>query len=175
VPADPGAGVPPADELRRDLARQLPDHLIPSGFVEIASIPTTSSGKVDHRALPDPASDRPVLTTAYAAPDSGAEEAIARIWTDVLGVERIGRHDDFFDLGGHSLLATQVVARIRAAFETELSVAELFDQPTVASLGQLIEARIVAELEQLSDDEAAQLLWATAMALSPEERGDGAV
>ncbi|MFI5916859.1 amino acid adenylation domain-containing protein, partial [Dactylosporangium sp. NPDC051541] len=131
-------GVPSVTQLRGFLGERLPEFMIPAVFVELAAIPLTGNGKVDRSALPAPDQSRPELEDAFVAPQTPAQEVLAGIWGDVLGVDRVGILDNFFELGGHSLLATQVVSRIRAAFGVELPVAALFDAPSVALLAGVI-------------------------------------
>ena len=133
-----GEGVEPSvPELRRHLAASLPDYMVPSRFVVLDELPRTPNGKVDRRALPDPeAAEAPPAT---AEPPAGpVEEVVAAVWSEVLGVERIGRRDGFFELGGHSLLATRVVARLEEAFGVALGVGALFDAPSVAELAAAV-------------------------------------
>jgi acyl carrier protein len=87
--------------------------------------------------------DRPDLAVVYAGPTNDLEEDICAIWQDLLGIQGVGIHDNFFDLGGHSLLATQLTSRMRRAFEVDLSLKELFDAPTVAGLAELLMAKIL--------------------------------
>ena len=138
VPADPSAGIPPAAELRAHLGQQLPEFMIPAVFTELAALPLTPSGKLDRAALPGPDA-RPGLAGGYVAPATPAQELLAGIWARVLGVDRPGASDSFFDLGGHSLLATQMISRIGAVFGAEVTLADLFDQPTIAGLATVIE------------------------------------
>ncbi|MFG2803951.1 condensation domain-containing protein, partial [Streptomyces pseudovenezuelae] len=138
VPDDPTEGIPPVTELRSHAGRHLPDHMIPSVFVELAELPLTTNGKIDRAALPAPDATRKQLT-GHVPPSNLAEELLAGIWTQVLGVDRVGTTDDFFELGGHSLLATQVVSRVREVFGTEIPLAALFDHPTVQALAALVE------------------------------------
>ncbi len=125
-----------APALRAGLRARLPEYMLPSAFVVLEALPVTTNGKVDRQALPVPdtagARDR-----AYAAPRSSLEEALVGIWQEVLGVERVGIHDNFFDLGGHSLLATQLVARIRV-LRVEVPVRQVFQTPTVAGLAESV-------------------------------------
>jgi len=102
--------------------------------------------------------ERPELDTDYAEPTNEVEEGMAALWQELLGVDRIGIHDDFFGLGGHSLMATQIISRVRDMFQLELSLAAIFEAPTVAKLSALVEEAIIAELEALSDEEAAELI-----------------
>ena len=99
----------------------------------------TANGKVDRRALPPPDGRRPELDVAFVACRTPTEELLAEIWAQVLGVERVGIYDNFFQLGGHSLLATQVVSRIREAFQVEMPLRRLFEAPTVAGLAESID------------------------------------
>ncbi len=139
MPANPADGIPASSDLRAYLRRSLPDHMIPAAFVALDSLPLTSNGKIDRKALPALDGTRPGLATRYQRPRTATEELLGGIWTDTLGIDRIGTSDNFFDLGGHSLLATQVISRIRAIFEIELSLAALFDHPTLAELAIVLE------------------------------------
>ena len=129
----------PADsELRQFLKGRLPEYMIPAAFVPLPTIPRTPGGKVDRRALPTPNSVP--QERQYTAPRTATEQAIARIWQQVLDVERVGIDDGFFDLGGHSLLAMQIVARIRDQLGVELPLRLVFDEPTVANLAARVDA-----------------------------------
>ncbi|MBD2520193.1 amino acid adenylation domain-containing protein, partial [Nostoc sp. FACHB-973] len=129
---------PTTNELRQFLKAKLPDYMVPSAFVMLESMPLTSNGKVDRRALPAPDlySER---TEKYVAPRTPIEEILAQIWAQVLQLPQLGIHDNFFELGGHSLLATQLVSRIRNIFKVELPLRELFARATLAELAQEIE------------------------------------
>ena len=159
-----GATPPGQDALRELLRLKLPDYMIPSAIVFLKSLPLTANGKVDRAALPAP-EDLRDLQKVFVAPRSQVERELAAIWSSLLKVGDVGVHDNFFDLGGHSLLATQAVSRMRKVFQTEIPLRSLFESPTVAGLAERIEstlnddtARLVAELDQLSDEEAALLL-----------------
>ncbi|MEV7098319.1 amino acid adenylation domain-containing protein [Amycolatopsis sp. NPDC051045] len=136
--------------LREWCASRLPNHAVPPVFVAMETLPRTVPGKVDLAALPAP--DIPVAT-AFEAPDSPTETVTAQIWAEVLGVARVGRHEDFFALGGHSLRAVAVAARLRAAFGCPVAVRDLFENPTVARLAARVEEQLVAEIAAMSDDE----------------------
>ncbi|AGZ44108.1 non-ribosomal peptide synthetase [Actinoplanes friuliensis] len=127
---------PDAAGLRRNLAAVVPDHLVPSVFTMLDSMPVTVNGKVDRKALPDPAGDAGVRD--FVPPVGAVEQTLARLWEDVLGVPRVGRTDEFYRLGGHSLLATQLVNRVRTAMNVELPVRDLFETSTLADLARRV-------------------------------------
>jgi surfactin family lipopeptide synthetase A len=129
----------PAAELRDFLKSRLPDYMVPSAFVALAALPLTPNGKIDRRALPAPDPSRPELKNTFVAPRNALETTLAAIWTQVLGLERVGVHDNFFDLGGHSLLATQVISRVREARRVEVNLRTFFEKPTVAGIAEVIE------------------------------------
>jgi amino acid adenylation domain-containing protein len=128
---------PTVDELQAFLGESLPDYMVPSAFASLDALPFTPSGKVDRRALPDPASIQAQREAEYVAPRDALEEEIAAIWADLLGVERVGVLDDFFALGGHSLLATQMIIRIRRT-HADIQLHALLRAPTVAALADVI-------------------------------------
>ncbi|HEX8559178.1 MAG TPA: amino acid adenylation domain-containing protein [Pyrinomonadaceae bacterium] len=130
-----GEPVPRAD-LSNHLAEKLPRHMIPSAFVFLDSLPLTASGKVDKRALPKPSGDKEAGD--YVEPRNIKEQALADIWQLLLGVERVGARDDFFELGGNSLLMMQVIARVKKVFDVSLPVAAFYQSPTVESLAEQI-------------------------------------
>jgi amino acid adenylation domain-containing protein len=140
VPADHSRGVPAASELRAFARERLPEFMIPSVFTELSSLPLTPSGKLDRAALPTPDDARPDLASAFVAPTTPAEEVLATIWAQLLGLDRVGTADSFFDLGGNSLLVVQVVTLVRAS-GYDISVGDLFDHPTIAAVAPLLRAR----------------------------------
>ncbi|HKV08205.1 MAG TPA: amino acid adenylation domain-containing protein, partial [Thermoanaerobaculia bacterium] len=149
-PEEPPAGT----ELRAFLKGRLPDHMVPPAFVALESLPLTPSGKVDRRALPAPGRLRPDREKDFVAPRTSSEEAVAAIWSEVLGVGRVGATDNFFELGGHSLLLPQVLHRLRTAFEVEVPLRALFDEPTVEGLALTIEEILLEEIErQLAEED----------------------
>src|SRR5208283_4167322 len=135
-----GGPAPPDSELRRFLRTLLPEPMIPSAFVVLETLPLTHNGKVDREALPAPESVSFRPDALFVAPRGPLEEKVASIWGAVLGLERIGAVDNFFDLGGHSLLATQVISRIREATGVDIPLRALFESPTVAGMAERIEA-----------------------------------
>ncbi|HEX8695785.1 MAG TPA: amino acid adenylation domain-containing protein [Longimicrobium sp.] len=163
VPAA-GSEAPSADGLRAWLRKRLPEYMVPGAFVALESLPTTTSGKVDRRALPVPEAPE-AAEGGYVAPRNLVEEMLAGIWAEVLRREPIGVTDNFFQLGGHSLLATQVISRVAQTFAVELPIRGFFAAPTIAGLAEAIEAagspvlaQMVAELEGLSAEEVEALL-----------------
>ncbi len=123
------------EALRAHLAGHLPEYMVPSAFVRMERLPLTPNGKIDQRALPAPDADA-FATREYEAPLGGTETALAAIWAEVLGVERVGRRDHFFEMGGHSLTAVQVVSRVRQALEAEVALGELFARPVLADFAR---------------------------------------
>ncbi|MBQ0933562.1 amino acid adenylation domain-containing protein [Ideonella sp. 4Y16] len=126
-------------DLRTQLSAFLPEYMIPSGWVFLNSLPLNSSGKVDRNSLPAPELSRDSLGTGYVAPRNTSEEMLAGIWIEVLGVERVGVHDNFFALGGHSLLATQIASRLAEKGYGDIGLRRLFDHPTIAALAASID------------------------------------
>jgi amino acid adenylation domain-containing protein len=137
------------NELRHFLGEKLPGYMVPSAFVVLASLPRTAHGKLDRRALPVPDLAQSESETPFVAPRTPIEEIVARVWADLLRLERVGAADEFFAVGGHSLLATQVISRLRDAFQVELPLRTLFEASTVADLAKRIELarRTEPELE----------------------------
>ncbi|HZE88350.1 MAG TPA: condensation domain-containing protein, partial [Verrucomicrobiae bacterium] len=123
--------------VREHAAARLPESMMPSAIVLIDALPLTPSGKIDRRALAS--LDVGPRSGAWAPPRTPTERAVARVWSDVLGVARVGAHDGFFDLGGHSLLATQVTARLGSALGVEIPLRAIFESPTVAALASYID------------------------------------
>jgi acyl carrier protein len=116
--------------FRTHLQRSLPEYMVLSAYVVLAALPLTPNGKIDCRALPAP-ENAPVIRGEYVAPRTPVEEVLASIWCEVLKLDRVGVHDNFFEFGGHSLLAMRLIARIRDAFQIELLLRALFQAPTV--------------------------------------------
>ncbi|MCP1669256.1 non-ribosomal peptide synthetase, partial [Pseudomonas citronellolis] len=118
------------EQLRQALLAGLPDYMVPAQWVFLAELPLTPNGKVDRKALPQP--EAVLAQAAFSAPLGELEETLAAIWSELLGVQRIGREDHFFDLGGHSLLVAQVVSRVRRRLGVQAPLRLLFEQPTLA-------------------------------------------
>ncbi|HWB85710.1 MAG TPA: amino acid adenylation domain-containing protein [Bryobacteraceae bacterium] len=127
---------PVSADLRRYLARRLPEYMIPSAFIPLAEFPLTANGKVDRKALPQPRPEQ--SSDRFIAPRNQLEMKLAAIWEDVLGAPRVGVKDDFFDLGGHSLLAVRLMARIRQEFGREVPLAAILRGPTVEQLAEML-------------------------------------
>ena len=129
---------PGIEALRRHVAAGLPDYMVPSAYVALATLPLTGNGKLDRAALPDP-DERAVLSRAYQAPEGELETRLADLWCDLLGVAQVGRQDNFFELGGHSLLAVTLVARLRR-LGLHVDIRVLFAEPTLAALAATLSA-----------------------------------
>src|SRR5205085_7338679 len=128
------------NRLRRYMKDRVPEYMVPAVFVQLREFPLTASGKVDRQALPAPDQNRPMLEEEFVAPRNEIEETIAQIWREVLNVERIGVHDNFFDIGGNSLVAMQIVANVRNSYDdVYLPLYSLFETPTIAGLAKQIE------------------------------------
>ncbi len=130
-----GSGL--AGALRAHLGGRLPDYMVPAAFVRLEALPLTPNGKLDRQALPAP-DDEAYARAGYAAPQGAIETALAEIWAELLGVERVGRNDNFFELGGHSLLAVQLSSRLSQAVGVELPLTRLFATPVLADLAASI-------------------------------------
>ncbi|MBD0389537.1 MAG: non-ribosomal peptide synthetase, partial [Nostoc sp. C3-bin3] len=133
------------NELRHFLQEKLPEYMLPSAFVVLEALPLTPNGKVDRRALPAPDNLRSELANNYQAPHSEVEKSIAKVWKQVLKLERVGVHDNFFDLGGHSLLVVQVNNKLKEILNRDLSVVEIFQNPTIKSLAEHLNQKSSAQ------------------------------
>ena len=148
-------GSPDTDALASTLAETLPAHMVPAAFVVLDALPLTPNGKLDRDALPEPAGqDGP----AYLAPRTDAEVLVAEVFAELLGVDKVGAHDDFLELGGNSLRGMRAMAQIRARIDVDVPMRALFSFPVVADLAAEIERLLEVELAELSDDEVAALL-----------------
>lgn len=167
----PAAGYAPTTrELRHFLEQKLPDYMIPAVFVRLDAIPLTANNKIDRGRLPEPEKIRQEMDPPYVAPRSRVEVTLKLIWSEVLSLDRVGIHDNFFDLGGHSLAASRVISRVIQYFKLDLPLKALFDAPTIAQMAQIVDryrgaqiadrelAQVLAEVEQTSEQEAQQQL-----------------
>ena len=118
------------------LGIELPDYMMPAAFVALSEFPLTPNGKLDRKALPAPESQG--ATTEYVSPRDETEEQLAAMWSELLGVDKIGIHDDFFSLGGHSLIAMQVVSKVMQSMGVQLPLESLFESPTIEGLAQSV-------------------------------------
>lgn len=141
--------------LREFLAESILKETLPGIFVHLKKLPLSLNGKVNYRALPSLEEIRQQDRRTFVAPRTEAEQQVAAIWAEVLGVGRVGVHDNFFEIGGHSLLATRVTTRLREAFQVELPLRTVFEEPTVEGLAVAITQ---LQLEQVGDDELQRLL-----------------
>jgi amino acid adenylation domain-containing protein len=156
---------------RRFLSEKLPEYMIPSTFVVLNALPLAPNGKVDRSALPLPVLGvRPELDTPFVSPRTTFEETVTGIWAEILGVDRVGIHDNFLDLGGDSLVAARIISTVFKTFQVEVPLPLFFGAPTVADMAAVIEQyqgkmlgekeldKVVAELESLTEQEAQRLL-----------------
>jgi amino acid adenylation domain-containing protein len=160
-----------AEILRNRLAWTLPDQMVPAAYVRLTHLPLTPNGKLDRKALPEP-NDEAFASAHYEPPQGRVETALARIWSELLGIERVGRLDDFFELGGHSLLAVRMVSRIREVLGVEISLRFAFEFRNLDGLSSAVEeivqlnivdreeisASIDRQIETMSDAEVEELL-----------------
>ncbi|MFD2171160.1 amino acid adenylation domain-containing protein [Tumebacillus lipolyticus] len=143
--------LPDAAALRSELRGSLPDYMVPTSYVLLESMPLTPNGKVDRKALPEPEGAPRAAAQSYVPPSTPLEWALTAIWSDVLGVEKVGVHDHFFARGGHSLLATQLVSRVISDLQLTLSLRDVFNGPTVREMAQLLASRTdSASIEQVA-------------------------
>jgi amino acid adenylation domain-containing protein len=138
-----------SSELRTHLKRSLPEYMVPTAFVVVDALPLTANGKINRGGLPMP--ERGALAVEYETPRTPTEDVLARIWCEVLRLDRVGVNDNFFDLGGHSLVAMRLIGRVREAFQVELPVRTLFETRlphTIAGMALVVEEKIITEIEQ---------------------------
>ena len=140
-------------QLRSYLRAKLPDYMVPSTFVLLDALPLTPNGKIDRKALPAPERTRKGSAAAYTTPQNEMERVIASIWAELLGLEQVGTHDNFFDIGGNSLLMVQANGKVRRALETTVSLVDMFRFPTVSRLAKHLSegADGTASLQQSQD------------------------
>jgi acyl carrier protein len=176
----PGVDVT-ANELREYLKNKLPEYMLPVGFATLDSLPLTSAGKLDRKALELYGPVKSHASGEYRAPQTALEKVLARIFSEVLGVARVGAFDNFFELGGHSLRGTQVASRVREVFQIELPLRRIFEEPTVSGLAQAMlrdsteqariqrTAELLMQFSSLSGEQAEKLLRQTAASISREQ------
>jgi amino acid adenylation domain-containing protein len=160
---------PDVDTLRNFLRQSLPDYMLPSAFVLLDALPLNTNGKLDRRALLENRVDaKEIRQTGWALPRTPTEERLELIWREVLGIPQVGIYDVFFDLGGHSLLATSLMSRVNEAFDIDLPLRVLFEQPTIAGLAEALNA---AERGDKRSEEPAIVPVARHMVTAPIEAG----
>jgi amino acid adenylation domain-containing protein len=145
-------------ELRDFLARQLPDFMIPSAFVDLDELPLNANGKLDRSALPEPSAERMAGASAFRAPESRIEIQVAAILSELLHVNRVGLDDNVYLLSGHSLLRAQLIMRVRQMYGIDLTLRHLFQASSVATLAREIEQILIAKIASMSSEDAARLL-----------------
>jgi nonribosomal peptide synthetase DhbF len=148
VVLEAGAALDPA-ALRQELARHLPDYMVPATFTALDALPLTPSGKLDRKALPEPERQS---TAGYVAPRTPTEETLAAMWAETFGVERVGVEDNFFELGGHSMLVAQLITRVKASFAVDLPLAMVFEVSTIAGLAEKIDQALGGGLDAAALD-----------------------
>ena len=158
----PGPGINGApgiiDGWRNFLREKLPHYMVPHALIMMESFPMTVQGKLDHRALPEPDRKDAGLDEVIGLPRNPIEEALIRIWQEVLKTDRVSIYDNFFELGGHSLLATQIVLRVSQQFQIQLPLRDIFNHPSLAELAQTIEVRMTEDILAMSSGEVADLI-----------------
>jgi len=158
------AYVTPADAdtsaVRSHAAGRLPDYMVPAAVVALDALPLTPNGKVDRRALPEPDFSR--SEEAYVAPETETETALAEIWSELLGIGRVGAHHSFFEAGGHSLLAMRLTTAVLQRLDVELPLRTVFETPRLRDLAARVDAlrddALAALLGEMDDDELAAML-----------------
>ncbi|MHB8461147.1 MAG: amino acid adenylation domain-containing protein, partial [Vulcanimicrobiaceae bacterium] len=146
-----------AQSLRTHLSATLPDHMIPSAYVQLDTLPLTSNGKVDRECLPEPSGEA-VVQQLYEEPSGEVEVIIAGVYCDLLRLERVGRHDDFFELGGHSLLAVRAIARLRERLGVEITIADFFANSRLLALAEFVASAGISSLPHITRADRAETL-----------------
>jgi amino acid adenylation domain-containing protein len=170
VPAD--GRRPDTEQLRAHLAQHLPNYMVPAAFVCLEELPMTPNGKVDRAALPAPSAANTAQPADSAQPGNELERVLETIVAELLELDRVGVDENFFMLGGHSLLGAQLITRIGDCFGVEMSLRSLFDNPTVAGMAAEVERLVVADLEAMSDNDAARLLATSSPTPSSSSRDE---
>jgi amino acid adenylation domain-containing protein len=131
---------PEIDHLKFYLSETLPDYMVPTAFVKLDEMPLTPNGKINRRALPEP--DMSLMGEEYVAASDDIEEKLIQIWQEILKLEKIGIYDQFFNLGGNSLLTIQLQSKIKDAFNIDLSIADIFQYPTVFAFAEFVRGKL---------------------------------
>jgi amino acid adenylation domain-containing protein len=167
---------PVAAQLRRFAHSKLPEHMVPSHYILVESLPLLPSGKINRKQLESRDLSTSASEDAYKAPRNETEETLAKIWSEVLKIKRVGVEDNFFELGGHSLLAVQVISRVRRILDVEISVRSIFEEPIIASLAEkVVKAKADGSkahapiLKRAAPAGSREMLMAQLDKLSPEE------
>ncbi|NKI72803.1 amino acid adenylation domain-containing protein, partial [Collimonas pratensis] len=155
LPSTPEIQIP-LQLLRTALLQKLPEYMVPAHFIQVSHFPLTLNGKVDRKALL--AFGTPDRGTDYVAPSTITENVLAKIWGEILQLDKIGIQDDFFELGGHSLLAVRLITKIHDTFQIMLTPRTVFESPTIEALGSILEALILEEIGKISDEDAISLM-----------------
>ncbi|NOX38152.1 MAG: amino acid adenylation domain-containing protein [Calditrichaeota bacterium] len=184
-------------QVRNFLQQHLPAYMIPSVIVQLKEMPLTPAGKIDRRALPKPELSRADLESEYVAPRNDLEAELAQLAAELLGMEKVGIYDNFFELGGHSLMATQFISRVKNRYKVNIQLRQIFETPTIAALAEHIQElrerqqfvteseqiervdrgeqdiqQLLSQLENLSEEEARELLEKEMQSLKNEKDGD---
>jgi amino acid adenylation domain-containing protein len=144
---------PDSEDISTFLRERLPEYMIPSAFIRLDRLPMTANGKLDREALPEPTTENTIPHGEYQAPGTTVEQQVSALLMELLEVERIGIHDNFFHLGGHSLLGAQMITRVRDVFDIELSLKSIFDHPTVEGISAEIERLILLKIDNATRSE----------------------
>jgi len=131
---------PTREQLRQYAQERLPEYMVPGQVMLMTTFPQTPNKKIDRKAFPDPETDAREAPDDLEQPGTAVEDALAVLWKELLGLQQVGRHDNFFESGGHSMLAMQLVARVRDRFKVNLPLKNLFERQTLAGLAETIEA-----------------------------------
>jgi amino acid adenylation domain-containing protein/FkbM family methyltransferase len=140
------------EDIKQSLMDKLPEYMVPHQFVLLDAMPLLPNGKMDKRRLPDPETIDQEIESAFSQPRNRTEEDLARIWAELLSLNRVGINDNFFKLGGHSLLAAQLISRVRKAFQVHIPLRSLFETPTIAKMAEMIE-NLRTNQEKIQSDE----------------------
>jgi acyl-coenzyme A synthetase/AMP-(fatty) acid ligase len=133
--------IPDTETLKDRLRNRLPDYMVPAIFTALPELPLTHSGKIDRNALPEPSSERAVLKQKYVSPSTDMEKKLVRIWCEVLELEEVGIHDNFFDIGGSSILGMVVCTKIQEDFNVDMPILKVFENPTIHAIGKYLGGR----------------------------------